>query len=433
MIPRLGLRPRTHEDMMTEWAIRVIERNRRSLSAVGLPMPPTEAEGGPHCYGCGHYGCVFETQQQHVVMKITRDADEAGFVVASMEAGNPYPGIVRYDGILELPGKAQRKTYVLWRDEAYDVGSTFATWGDTAQPFVWLSCLKIAANAARQFMRKVAPGDLRSLRDGLVARALHRHRYLSIQQIESEPAIESMLKSTRGIARAEIGLAAARLLAQSLASRKVSSRVGEAMVGWFDRGLLLCDVHYKNIGVLGDGSASDAVITDPGHALILNNNFDHISVPKLQVVERRRNPPYDKDEELAQLLYRREQQAFSEIYPDLAGVPLTIVDQPCNSPGETCRVRDVAWCEWLRGGRGAKTRMKVFLLRRALGFRRENLIAIFRHELGHLADPDADKPDSEKRADRIAETVTGEKIRYDRQDIQTTGPGRATRPPWLHR
>jgi hypothetical protein len=63
----------------------------------------------------------------------------------------------------------------------------------------------------------------------------------------------------------------------------------------------------------------------------------------------------------------------------------------------------------------------------------ENLVAVLRHELGHLADVHRDRDGSERRADRVAEEATGERIYYDARDVQTTKPGTWPRPKHLHR
>ena len=122
-------------------------------------------------------------------------------------------------------------------------------------------------------------------------------------------------------------------------------------------------------------------------------------------------------------LFRRERARFGRRYPRVAGVGLVLDDAPC-TPGSRCRRRDVAWAD-------LRTRT-VFLLTRGLRLPRANVVALVRHELGHLADPTPGCPGAEGRADRIAWEVTGVRIRYDGGALQTTGRG-GPRPRWLHR
>lgn len=111
--------------------------------------------------------------------------------------------------------------------------------------------------------------------------------------------------------------------------------------------------------------------------------------------------------------------------PTLATAQLHLVATPCSPAVARCGVRDVAWCRWYRG------RAHVYVLQRALDLPRENLLALLRHELGHLVDPQRHAPGSEQRADDLAAHFGGALIRYDDHGIQTVGPGRYPRPPEL--
>ena len=64
-----------------------------------------------------------------------------------------------------------------------------------------------------------------------------------------------------------------------------------------------------------------------------------------------------------------------------------------------------------------------------------NIIGIIRHELGHLCDTNPYIPNTgqEQLADDIAEFVSGQRIYYDKNDIQTIIPAKYPRPQYLHR
>lgn len=136
-------------------------------------------------------------------------------------------------------------------------------------------------------------------------------------------------------------------------------------------------------------------------------------------------------------LFARERARFAAHYPFVAKATLTLVDREVSPYGRAWR--DVAWASWRAASRapGGIEAMRVSFLRRALVLPRKNLIALIRHELGHLCDARRSDPGSgaEARADRIAARVGGLPIRYDANDIQTisTAKGtRATRPAHLH-
>ena len=65
----------------------------------------------------------------------------------------------------------------------------------------------------------------------------------------------------------------------------------------------------------------------------------------------------------------------------------------------------------------------------------ENIVGILRHELGHLCDLNPYIPNTgqEQLADDIAEYVSGAKIYYDADDVQTIAGGKYPRPLYLHR
>lgn len=149
----------------------------------------------------------------------------------------------------------------------------------------------------------------------------------------------------------------------------------------------------------------------------------------------RRRPNGKRPMTEAQLmdLFLAERDRFAESYPAVSEASLVISDDACNGGrSEPCPRRDVAECTWKSRPDGRKVHQKVVLVRRILSMPRANVVAVLRHELGHLCDPRALEGGAEKRADRIALEVTGEPIRYDDGDLQTTGAGRDDRPPNLH-
>ncbi len=138
-----------------------------------------------------------------------------------------------------------------------------------------------------------------------------------------------------------------------------------------------------------------------------------------------------KPRTVAQLraVFAAERRAFAATYPAVRTARLVIEWGPCMDKG-ACGQRDYAYAF---KGRGPAT---VVLSHRARTLPLANLRGILRHELGHVADfasPHWRKPGAEQRADDLAERATGQKIRYDAHDVQTTGPGTYPRPRHLPR
>jgi len=132
------------------------------------------------------------------------------------------------------------------------------------------------------------------------------------------------------------------------------------------------------------------------------------------------------------VLFAREHARFKAMLK-AAGTPndlldrahVALVDDLCPQGRKRCARRDVAWAD-LRTGR------VTFVRRAAEELPYDNLVALVRHELGHLVDLTPDTPGSEQRADHYAEEASGQKIRYDEGDLQTIGAGVYPRPKHLH-
>lgn len=118
-------------------------------------------------------------------------------------------------------------------------------------------------------------------------------------------------------------------------------------------------------------------------------------------------------------LFRAERARFAHIFPHVARSSLTIYEGRCGPHKLHCAQRDVAWTHPASG--------EVFLVRRALRLSRNNLVALLRHELAHVALPNL----SEVETDALASAIGGRTIQYDRREIQTLGRG-GPRPRHLH-
>ena len=124
----------------------------------------------------------------------------------------------------------------------------------------------------------------------------------------------------------------------------------------------------------------------------------------------------------AENLFKEQLTVFRRFFP-LKNVSLVIHDRfftpDCNS------FRDAAWA--------STNDMTVNIVKRVLDFSDKTIIALFRHEIGHLCDPFVESDKKEQRADDIAELVFGDKIKYSGPyKIQTIGEGEYPRPDNLH-
>ena len=297
------------------WAKRFMKTAWAALtSAVGpdrLPAGPGAVE-----FGCGHYGCVWPTASGQVV-KITTDETEASFVAACLRMGG-VPGMVRYHQILHLPGLFHRKrpVFVIWRDEAWNVGELSPPRGDrhafvkVREAYVYLDSFQRHATKIREFLksRQRRNGDAADVARiawelhgkqphwgrgwGVIEPGLVDHGIFS-RSLKFNEAASSGLN---GVGKVAAHLAGAALLAQEMSSGvQYMTGVGQALDHCLDRGILLADVHGGNIGRVeydpenwpGDLSWG---ITDPGHALFLSSEWSDLAVPSLSAGDPYRRP-----------------------------------------------------------------------------------------------------------------------------------------------
>jgi len=247
-------------------------------------------------FGCGHYGCVMPTSDDAVVCKITSDATEAVFVAAAMRLGfgEGIEGIVRYHGVYELPGEHRgRKTFVLWREAATVVG--LSGW-DVGVPAAQREYEQVrVANLARYLILfkdfAAAARDTLKRSDDPFALLAEAKRYedaawdrVSGMDLDNPAGVASanfVLRNpgTRGAARVALALRLCDVVAELMQSTDGSDLIGSALRYYLGEGILLADVHGSNVGKVE--RTSGWVITDPGHAVGLEERWRSVSVPVL--------------------------------------------------------------------------------------------------------------------------------------------------------
>lgn len=124
----------------------------------------------------------------------------------------------------------------------------------------------------------------------------------------------------------------------------------------------------------------------------------------------------------AEKLFKTQLEQFRKYFP-INNVRLVIHNRFYTPECDTYRA-----CAW-----ASTEEMTVNIVKRVLDFSDNAIIALFRHEIGHLCDPFVDSDIKEQRADDIAEFVFGDKIKYSGpHKMQTIGNGEYPRPKELH-
>jgi hypothetical protein len=229
------------------------------------------------------------TSDPGVVIKVTTDATEASFVAAylSMSQSQRPVGIVPYHRILAIRNEShlKRPVFVLWRDEAQYVG-------DVAH---WI------AEKARDFEKKYYSDSYKKVMR-LIGNCLDAGREIRKRIVNRPDAAEVLREATSrmdavwqrgypprtGSSRAESiawFMCVFDQNAQELTSEPMGNYVGQGLHDAFEAGLLLADVHLNNIGMpsgpLAEEIGMTPIITDPGHAIALDDRYAGVTVEEL--------------------------------------------------------------------------------------------------------------------------------------------------------
>lgn len=221
-------------------------------------------------YGSGAYGTVMPTRTKGLVLKVTSDPTEAKIAAVALTL-RPYPsGLVRYRAVLRLSGRhGGNPIYALWREEAYDVGKALDR---DERAIGQLETIRDQADEAFRLLYD----DPRARSE--VASAAERCAGATGFEGGRDPGVVARVKrwSKGRAASAGCGVDAARVVADEMSERGRGRWVGATIRDLIDRGILLADVHPGNVGSVPRGGSMRVVITDPGHATFLTDEFDRV-------------------------------------------------------------------------------------------------------------------------------------------------------------
>lgn len=286
------------------WINRVLSHSWVALEKrVGRELMPIELEGSGQRkryvqeYGCGSYGCVMPTSAPKIVVKVTTDVLEAHFVAAALQINEFPAGIVRYVGILRLPAEHRnRPVFVLWREEAHDVGSVGHH--SFEKPPSWIAELDdYDKRNVKQFKTRLLrlktwahafkeSFDRAEDKERLYAELPKWHSWamnrVELDDVEAD-TYRPLPYQYRGSQRLAVALRGCEVIAEMMANEPFGDLVGGALEFYMEHGLLLADVHTGNIGRVDrpDYGGQALVITDPGHALPLDTRFATVAIDSL--------------------------------------------------------------------------------------------------------------------------------------------------------
>jgi len=182
--------------------------------------------GKLHELGCGAYGCVLPTLDPKVVLKATTDVTEAQFA-ETLARDLVVPVTVAYHQVTSLPAKRNgRRIYLLWREEAKDVGG----------------------------LKSRAAVDAINIQ--------HELAQAAFDLIFSDPKSDKLPGA----------LAAWRDSLQQMAEIRELAYLGNGMLEVYDsQHIFFGDIHPGNVGRCMRDGKLEWVITDPGHVAVVGS------------------------------------------------------------------------------------------------------------------------------------------------------------------
>jgi len=238
--------------------------------------------------GCGRHGCAYQLDATDV-LKVTSDGTEARFAQLMCRQPKPVPGIVRYDRVVRLEGKELGKfndlpIYAIWRELARDVGRLVdvvkgeSGERDRGEHMLWwlaeyVSSYKRASSDARRMVHQTQ-WSVDRLKNRIGAAWPRAHRVYSGISLSAPDLVPPA--ALRGLSPEEkIGVLLAHCdrIAHEMSRLHPSTKdLGEALIETTKAGLILCDVHLKNVG--RHLTKDRWMVTDPGHVLSVGPDLD---------------------------------------------------------------------------------------------------------------------------------------------------------------
>lgn len=299
--------PKVVPEMKAHWEQRLAEEEAR------LARLSRKRKGlGYREYGCGHYGCVMPTNTPGLVMKLTTDRTEAAFVAAylSMPRNQRPVGVIPYHRLLAIrwESRLNRPVFALWRDEAQHLGAEGIRAWINAKPrkderdYYHNSLRKVmhlignCLDAGRS-VRGIAERASKRVKDRIVTKpdggweVVREKTNLKAFMAEAVGLMDTAWEGGGPHQGRNLALRAAWFLtvfkqnADEMQGEPMGSALGRGLGESFDAGLLLCDVHLNNIGMptgeLANEIGMTPIITDPGHALALDDRYSGVQIEEL--------------------------------------------------------------------------------------------------------------------------------------------------------
>lgn len=263
---------------------RFCESIKRAAKKYDLPLPILDEEckiEKNSSLGQGEYGAVWTTEDSTVAFKLSTDASEAHFIQTAINLrknGIADPaGMVDYRAVFRLPVKHQGwEVFAIWREQATHVGLPCEILKSDTEMIAFATLLDkfyTATDLAFElaFKEQREYNDMDEYFDWIEERVEIANEIID----GKKPRYDSIFSKL--LARCY------RLAIQIEDSGESGRHVGEALLTYFEHGILLCDLHGNNVGLVDRSKCREIfVITDPGHSLTLTRSLIDVEIPVLK-------------------------------------------------------------------------------------------------------------------------------------------------------
>ncbi len=253
-----------------------------------LPILDGECEIDPYSeLGSGLYGVVYNTDSRDCVFKATTDATEAHFIQSAINLRKDYgvdpEGIVDYRAVFAVGGEKHKgdRIFITWRERALSVGLPES----------------VARSNASMLKFVDAMGEYYAATEGDEGDPGAFWLAVAQQQRSGQKAYWSWLNERVALANEMIdgrvepsGSTMATKLFQAhvaagniAASGKDGRHIGDSLLEYFASGLLICDLHANNVGVVERDGKRIWVLTDCGHCLATAEDVRDVAIPTLRI------------------------------------------------------------------------------------------------------------------------------------------------------
>lgn len=227
-------------------------------------------------YGCGYYGCVLPTHTEGIVLKVTSDASEAMFAQGAINLKEWPAGMIRYHKVLAMAGQKykRRPLFLLWRDEAHDIGyiqhagQLHKAFRDNLGLFKQIAQINYRLVTKSRNATKLLQDADKIYGDWAAERVTDIVRDVG-DYVRVDPTL--LQRNFPPAQRLALVHRVCIYMGELMQGTPGQVEIGEALSFYGHQNILLADVHAGNVGRHEEPNGDFApVITDPGQAVPMN-------------------------------------------------------------------------------------------------------------------------------------------------------------------